>query len=90
MTRISSILEEGGRVAAAVHLGVNLPARMRHEFSVRTKSDKVPTGDDWLREVKYDGYRMMLILEQDRVRLISSGGHDWARHFPPIVEAPSV
>jgi hypothetical protein len=27
----------------------------------------------WLHEVKYDGYRMMLIREQDRVRLISRG-----------------
>jgi hypothetical protein len=24
-------------------------------------------GPDWLHEVKYDGYRMMLIREQDRV-----------------------
>jgi ATP-dependent DNA ligase len=36
-------------------------------------------------EIKYDGYRMMLIREQDRVRLISRGGHDfWARYFPLI------
>ncbi|MBO0757299.1 MAG: DNA ligase, partial [Bradyrhizobiaceae bacterium] len=44
-------------------------------------------GPNWLHEVKYDGYRMMLIREGDRVRLISRGGHDWARHFPLIVEA---
>jgi bifunctional non-homologous end joining protein LigD len=30
---------------------------------------------------------MMLIREQDRVRLISRGGHDWARYFPLIVSA---
>jgi bifunctional non-homologous end joining protein LigD len=48
----------------------------------------VPTGPAWLHEVKYDGYRMMMVIrEQDRVRLISSGGHDWARRFPLIVEA---
>jgi ATP-dependent DNA ligase len=51
------------------------------------KADKVPAGADWLHEVKYDGYRMMLIREQDRVRLISRGGHDWARRFPFIVSA---
>jgi bifunctional non-homologous end joining protein LigD len=33
-----------------------------------------------------DGYRMMLIREWDRVRLISRGGFDWTRHFPLIVE----
>jgi ATP-dependent DNA ligase len=41
---------------------------------------------DWL-QVKYDGYRMMLIREQDRVRLASNGRHDWACHFPLIVKA---
>ncbi|MBO0759167.1 MAG: DNA ligase, partial [Bradyrhizobiaceae bacterium] len=60
---------------------------MLYAFSLPTKADKVPTGPDWLHEVKYDGYRMMLIREGDRVRLISRGGHDWARHFPLIVEA---
>ena len=38
-------------------------------------------------EVKYDGYRMMLIREHGRVRLISRGGHDWARRLPLIVTA---
>lgn len=56
-------------------------------FSLPIKSDKVPTGPDWLHEIKYDGYRMMLIRESDRVRLISRGGRDWARYFPRIVAA---
>ena len=48
---------------------------MLYEFSIPTTADKVPAGPDWLHEVKYDGYRMTLIREQGRVRLISSGGH---------------
>jgi ATP-dependent DNA ligase len=52
-----------------------------------SKADKVLTGPDWPHEVKYDGYRTMLIRRQDRVRLISRGGYDLARHFPLIVEA---
>jgi ATP-dependent DNA ligase len=47
---------------------------MRYEFSLPTKADQVPTGPDWLHEVKYDGYRMMLIREQDRVRLTRNSG----------------
>jgi bifunctional non-homologous end joining protein LigD len=60
---------------------------MLYTFALPIKADKVPVGPDWLHEVKYDGYRMMLIREQDRVRLISRGGHDWARRFPLIVTA---
>jgi bifunctional non-homologous end joining protein LigD len=60
---------------------------MVYAFSLPTKADKVPAGSDWIHEIKYDGYRMMVIREQDRVRLISRGGHDWAKQFPLIVEA---
>jgi ATP-dependent DNA ligase len=30
---------------------------------------------------------MMLIRNQDRVRLITRGGYDWAKRFPLIVKA---
>jgi bifunctional non-homologous end joining protein LigD len=56
-----------------------------YPLSLLTKSDKVPAGSDWIHEIKYDGYRMLLIREQDRVRLISRGGHDWSKDFPLIV-----
>jgi bifunctional non-homologous end joining protein LigD len=58
-----------------------------YAFSLPTKADKVPAGSDWIHEIKYDGYRMMVVREQDRVRLISRGGHDWVRHFRLIVAA---
>jgi bifunctional non-homologous end joining protein LigD len=60
---------------------------MLYAFSLPTKADKVPAGPDWLHEIKYDGYRMMVIREQDQVRLISRGGHDWAKRFPLIAGA---
>jgi ATP-dependent DNA ligase len=60
---------------------------MLYTFALPIKADKVPTGPDWLHELKYDGYRMMLIREQYRVQLISRGGHNWARRFPLIVTA---
>jgi bifunctional non-homologous end joining protein LigD len=47
---------------------------MLYRFSLPTKADKVPTGPEWIHEIKYDGYRMMLIRERDRVRPISRGG----------------
>jgi bifunctional non-homologous end joining protein LigD len=61
--------------------------RMLYTFALPIKADKVPAGPDWLHEVKYDGYRMMLIREHNRVRLITRGGRDWARRFPLIVTA---
>jgi bifunctional non-homologous end joining protein LigD len=56
-------------------------------FRSPPKRTRYPAGPDWIHEIKHDGYRMMRIREQDRVRLISRGGNDWARHFPLIVAA---
>jgi ATP-dependent DNA ligase len=44
------------------------------QLSLPTKQDRVPTGPDWLHEVKYDGYRLQVIREGDRMRLITKGG----------------
>jgi len=46
------------------------------EFCLPTKSTSVPNGPDWLHEVKYDGYRLRLERDGDRVRLITRGGHN--------------
>jgi hypothetical protein len=53
----------------------NLTGQLPYAFSLPTKSDKVPMGSEWLHEIKHNGYRMTVIREQDRVRLISRGGH---------------
>jgi bifunctional non-homologous end joining protein LigD len=60
---------------------------MQYQFSLPTKANKVPTGSNWIHEIKYDGYRMMVVRDHDRVRLISRGGRDWADRFPLIVSA---
>jgi ATP-dependent DNA ligase len=36
--------------------------------------------------VKYDGYRLRLEREGNRLRLITRGGHNWADRYPWIVE----
>jgi bifunctional non-homologous end joining protein LigD len=51
------------------------------------RNRRVPSGPDWLHEVKYDGYRLRLERDGDRVRLITRGGYNWTNHYPWIVEA---
>ncbi|WP_246504531.1 ATP-dependent DNA ligase [Bradyrhizobium agreste] len=63
-------------------------SRMRSfEFCLPTKGIAVPSGPDWLHEVKYDGYRLLLERDGDRVRLITRGGYNWTSRYPWIVEA---
>jgi bifunctional non-homologous end joining protein LigD len=60
---------------------------MSFEFCLPTKSTIVPDGSDWLHEIKYDGYRLRLERNGDRVRLITRGGYDWTGRYPWIIEA---
>jgi ATP-dependent DNA ligase len=57
------------------------------DFCLPTRSTVVPDGPDWLHEIKYDGYRLRVERDGDRVRLITRGGYDWTKRFPWVVEA---
>src|SRR5215510_11173716 len=52
-----------------------------------TKTDKLPSGSQWLHEIKHDGFRIIARKTRERVRLYSRPGNDFTRRFPLIVEA---
>jgi bifunctional non-homologous end joining protein LigD len=62
---------------------------MRNAFEpcLPTRGTKVPTGPDWLHEIKHDGYRLIVQREGQRVRLFTRNGYDWTDPYPLIVEA---
>jgi len=55
-----------------------------------TLTDKAPAGDDWIHEVKLDGYRTAARLETGKVRMLTRSGLDWTAHFRPIAAALAV
>ena len=57
------------------------------EFCLPTLGKNVPAGREWLHEIKYDGYRLRVERDGDRVRLITRGGYDWSKRYPWIAEA---
>jgi ATP-dependent DNA ligase len=61
--------------------------RSTFDFCLPTGATAVPSGSDRLHEVKYDGFRLRLEREGDRVRLITRGGYNWTNRYPWIVEA---
>jgi bifunctional non-homologous end joining protein LigD len=54
-----------------------------------TKTDKLPSGSQWLHEIKHDGFRVIARKDGPRVRLYSRPGNDLIRRFPLIVDALS-
>jgi hypothetical protein len=57
------------------------------DFCIPTRGTKVPHTPDWIHEIKYDGYRLRVERDSDRVRLITRNGYDWTKRYPWIVEA---
>jgi bifunctional non-homologous end joining protein LigD len=50
-------------------------------------AESVPAGDDWVHEVKFDGYRVQVHKTGLRVVLYSRRGHDWSKRLAALTEA---
>ncbi|MEI9410697.1 RNA ligase family protein [Mesorhizobium salmacidum] len=46
-----------------------------------------PVSDDWLHEIKYDGFRTQVILDWAGARAFTRTGIDWSKRYWPIVTA---
>jgi bifunctional non-homologous end joining protein LigD len=57
------------------------------DFCIPSRGKTVPRASDWLHELKYDGYRVRVERNGNRVRLITRNGYDWTKRFPWIIEA---
>ena len=49
--------------------------------------DTVPSGDRWLHEMKYDGYRTLIAVGGGEARAYTRSGLDWSEKFAPLVAA---
>ncbi len=47
--------------------------------------DSAPTGDDWIHEIKFDGYRMVARIDHGDVHVYSRNGKEWTSALPSIV-----
>ncbi len=46
-----------------------------------------PVGDDWLHELKWDGYRLLAMVRGGKVKLWSRNGLDWSERVPEVRDA---
>jgi bifunctional non-homologous end joining protein LigD len=47
--------------------------------------DRVPAGDRWIHEMKYDGYRILVAVGRSEARAYTRSGLDWSGRFPSIL-----
>jgi bifunctional non-homologous end joining protein LigD len=74
-----------GTIAGAVP-GARKRAAPKAALQLATLVDAAPKGDQWLHEMKFDGYRIAAELAGGTARLMSRNGKDWTAQFPSVAE----
>jgi len=64
-----------------------MPPHNDYVPQLATLVDTPPSGDEWLHEIKYDGYRIGARVRHGRVSLYTRNGNDWTAAFPDVADA---
>ena len=65
-----------------------LVSRLRFiPFEVPTAVREPPEGDEWIHEVKFDGYRTQLVIDKGNVTALSRRGLNWTDRYPGVIAA---
>ena len=67
-------------------IGVKAPFLGFVEPALATSIEKVPSGERWIHEIKFDGYRVQLHLANESVTVFTRNGHDWTKRFKKIAD----
>ena len=55
------------------------------EVQLATLVDKAPEGEEWIHELKFDGYRLLGFVAGGAARLRTRNGNDWTERFPSLL-----
>ena len=66
---------------------VDLPIQPPFPPMEAKSAAKIPGGDEWLYEPKWDGFRCLAFRDGDTIAMQSKSGQPLARYFPEMVEA---
>jgi hypothetical protein len=67
---------------------IEMPGFIKPQLA--TLKSKAPKGDQWLHEIKYDGYRVQVHLNRGRKKVFTRNGLDWTKRFTEIAGALAI
>lgn len=88
-----SMAEIGAGVRAKRSASADRPAAARGPMppfvapQLATAVSDPPTTDDWVYEVKLDGYRIVCVVQRGVARSFTRNRLDWSKRFPGVLEA---
>jgi bifunctional non-homologous end joining protein LigD len=51
------------------------------EPALASSIEWVPSGERWVHEIKFDGYRVQLHIANESIRVFTRRGYDWTNRF---------
>jgi bifunctional non-homologous end joining protein LigD len=54
--------------------------------ALATSINKVPSGERWIHEIKFDGYRVQVHIKDGAVTVFTRCGNDWTKRFKKIAD----
>jgi DNA ligase D len=75
------------RRAGAIPGAVAAPMPSVWRPQLATPAEAAPRGKGWIHEIKYDGYRTLVFVEDGEARLITRNGHDWTARYGRLARA---
>jgi bifunctional non-homologous end joining protein LigD len=53
-------------------------------------ADEPPEGGEWVTEIKFDGYRLLVFVENGQARVVTRNGKDWTDRLPAVARAAAA
>jgi ATP-dependent DNA ligase len=90
---MSSIVGKRSRSSSSVRQpeGANpsqMPGFIKPQLA--TLKATAPSGDQWLHEIKYDGYRVQIHINAGNKKVFTRNGLDWTKRFSAIAGALDI
>jgi len=76
------------KTAGGAGKAASMPREIEPELA--TLVSETPTGDDFIHEVKFDGYRVIARIDDGQIRLLTRSGEDWTDRMPSLKSALST
>ena len=67
---------------------IEMPGFIKPQLA--TLKSKAPQGEQWLHEIKYDGYRVQIHLNRGKKKVFTRNGLDWTKRFSRIAGALDI
>jgi len=84
---LDEIAAGGGREPEPAPALATVPVPALLDLELATLVDAPPTGAEWVAEAKYDGYRVLIVLENGHARVLTRSHADWTDRFAGLARA---